>query len=796
MDKILPFFWLCGEDKQTVAEAVRKVHSYGIDAFIVESRVHGDFGGESWFEEMDTVLKTAAEENMRVWLLDDKQYPTGRANGKLEALYPEKNSWRIRLERTDVCGELKNAKIILRAELEAGEKIMGAYLARRGGEPTQIDGEGVTDVSASVEGRMLYLDVPKGEYTVYTVVKTLKNSHIPYCIDMLSAESVRVLIDEVYEKHYARYAEYFGNTFAGFFSDEPCFENGNYGFTPAAGFYENSVGRFGVAYPWSDELSVLAGLSEKDLLALWLDTGARTAEIRVAYMNAVTKLYARNFTGQLSTWCHAHGVRYMGHIVEDMGAHVHIGSSAGHYFRSMSGADLSGIDVVLHQIKPFEGRYRHYAPIAGGYADPEFFDYTLAKLAYSDARHDKNKAGNSCCEIFGAYGWGESTDEMLYLANHMLVRGINHFIPHAFFHSFGFKDCPPHFLVGDGVPLNPSRKKLFEYMTKMCRLLSDGDSEAHTAVWYNAEAEWSGAEHTSVDSVAKMLTERQIDFCFADTDTLAKAEILENGFEIAGRFYDKLIVPACKELPSYASETLSRFEKFAVYSDGSTYEGAPVHGLRVYRYTKHGERYEMLFNESTDAVTYANGGGFKYALDLLNGTYRQAGGSVAIASGEALLLRNSAEGLRCTDGLEACGSISCFDVEIKSFDRRGDGFKPYRQAVGTDFDINARGELPSFSGWVRYSFDVDFGACDGLKIKYGADSCEISFGGECFVGVGGTVICIPENKNSGVVRVSVSLLNSMSYGKYDIFSTFDAIRPCMLTEVTRVKLLAKAGEQY
>lgn len=794
MEKILPFFWLRGEDKQTVAEAVRKMHSYGIDAFIVESRIHSDFGGDSWFEEMDTVIKTAAEENMRVWLLDDSQYPTGRANGKLKEIYPQKNSWRIRLERTDVCGELKNAKIILRADPDAGEKILGAYLVRRENDPTHIDADGVTDVSCNVEGRILYLDVPKGEYTVYAIVKTPLNSHIPYYVDMLSAESVRVLIDEVYEKHYARYSEYFGNTFAGFFSDEPCFENGNYGFTPAAGFYENSVGRFGVAYPWSDEIAALAGLSTVDLLALWLYTGRSTSEIRIAYMNVITKLYARNFTSQLSEWCHAHGVRYMGHIVEDMGAHMRIGSSAGHYFRSMSGADLSGIDVVLHQIKPFEGKYMHYAPIAGGYADPEFFDYTLAKLAYSDARHDKHKAGNSCCEIFGAYGWGESTEEMLYLTNHMLVRGINHFVPHAFFHSFGFKDCPPHFVVGDSVPLNLTQKKLFKYMDKMCCLLTDGDSDAHTAVWYNAEAEWGGTEHTSIDSIAKMLTERQIDFCFADTDTLAKAMISENGFEIAGHFYDRLIIPACDKLPLHVSEVLSRFERFAEYSDGNTDGTLPIHGLRVYRYTKNGEQYEMLFNESTEAVTYSNSGKFKYALDYLNSTYSVIGETVTVASGEALLLRNINDGLRCIDGYKACGGVSRFDVEIKSFDERKSDFQPYRQSVGTDFDINARGELPHFSGWIRYSFDVDFSACDGLKIEYSADSCEISIGDEHFVGVSGTVICIPENRKSGIVRVSVSLLNSMSYGKYDLFSTFDAIRPCMLTGVTLINSLTKAGE--
>ena len=42
---------------------------------------------------------------------------------------------------------------------------------------------------------------------------------------MIDPESVDVLIEAVYEPHYQRYKEHFGKTFAGFFSDEPCFGN-------------------------------------------------------------------------------------------------------------------------------------------------------------------------------------------------------------------------------------------------------------------------------------------------------------------------------------------------------------------------------------------------------------------------------------------------------------------------------------------------------------------------------------------------------------------------------------------
>ena len=35
-------------------------------------------------------------------------------------------------------------------------------------------------------------------------------------------------------------------------------------------------------------------------------------------------------------------------------------------------------------------------------------------------------------EVFGAFGWHEGLREMKWIADHMLVRGINWFTPHAF----------------------------------------------------------------------------------------------------------------------------------------------------------------------------------------------------------------------------------------------------------------------------------------------------------------------------------------------------------------------------
>lgn len=101
--------------------------------------------------------------------------------------------------------------------------------------------------------------------------------------------------------------------------------------------------------------------------------GDKTHEIRVAYMDAVTRLYQEAFCMQLGEWCRAHGVEYIGHIIEDMNAHARLGCSDGHYFRALDGQDMAGIDIVLHQVMPGFAHYETAASLFGGKVDPALF---------------------------------------------------------------------------------------------------------------------------------------------------------------------------------------------------------------------------------------------------------------------------------------------------------------------------------------------------------------------------------------------------------------------------------------
>lgn len=92
-------------------------------------------------------------------------------------------------------------------------------LASKVGEEGK-DGETV-DLTAQVKDGMLTWDVPEGYWKIYVIYLTRDAKGRNDYINFLDKASCRLLIDAVYEPHFARYEKYFGNVIAGFFSDEP-----------------------------------------------------------------------------------------------------------------------------------------------------------------------------------------------------------------------------------------------------------------------------------------------------------------------------------------------------------------------------------------------------------------------------------------------------------------------------------------------------------------------------------------------------------------------------------------------
>lgn len=188
---------------------------------------------------------------------------------------------------------------------------------------------------------------------------------------------------------------------------------------------------------------------------------------------------------------------------------------------------MAGIDVVLQQIRPGLDDCKFHS-VGGnlGYHG-ELYHYALAKLAASLAHMDSKKKGRALCEVFGAYGWAEGLKLMKWLLDHMLVNGINYFVPHAFsMKDFPDPDCPPHFYARGMNPQFPYFKNLMEYCNRVSHLISNGVHIPAVAVVYPAEQEWAG-EYLPVEAIGKQLLRNQIDYEILPTDVLLTMTVVE-----------------------------------------------------------------------------------------------------------------------------------------------------------------------------------------------------------------------------------------------------------------------------
>lgn len=548
---ILPFFWQHGEEESVLREEIARIQESSIGAFCVESRPHPDFCGPRWWHDMDIIMDEARKRSMRVWVLDDRAFPTGSANHWIRDKYPELARIFLAERHMDVVGPQPGASILLSRWLKEGDRIVAVLACRRVDYAGAVDGNPV-DLSARIAGDLLHWDIPAGYWRIFFIVETVHDGGWKDFINPLDPKSCRVLIDAVYETHYQRYGADFGKTFAGFFSDEPFMGN-------STGYYDCSIGRKRMVLPWRRDLLPLldAQFGAPSLLALpglWHDIGARTWSVRYAFMELVTRLYGESFCNQLGAWCEKHGVEYIGHIVEDNGAHARLGMSAGHFFRSMWGQHMSGLDVVLWQLRPGFDRHRFIS--AGEFGDGEFYHYELGKLGASLGHIDPKKKGRTICEVYGAYGWAEGVRLMKWITDHMLVRGVNWFVPHAFSpREFPDPDCPPHFFARGHNPQFRYFRVLMEYANRICHLLNGGRHVASAAVLYHAEMEWSG-DYMPVKQPMRVLMQAQFDADIVPADVLCDASVAEGKLEIAAESYPCLIVPWSQRLPRRVLEAV------------------------------------------------------------------------------------------------------------------------------------------------------------------------------------------------------------------------------------------------
>lgn len=567
---VLPFFWQHGEDHETLKAEIDAMRRAGATEFCVESRTHEEFCKDAWWEDFRFMLDYARSLGMRVWLLDDKRFPTGYANGYLETR-PHLRRKILRLEYRDLTGPTVQTKIApVPIKPHKDEAFVSITAWKRGKKDYRtVQGKPVDLTDKIGDDGLIDWDVPQGTWRIYYVIRSGDLPLREDYIDMLSPESCKAQLHAVYEPHYERFKEYFGNTFRGFFSDEPSFQT-------SVDDYFDTVGKEGSIFPWRDDLPQLIGEEIGQsantvrlyLASLWHTLPSVAPAVRAGYMDRITFLYRENFSKMLGDWCRERKVLYIGHIIEDDNAHQRLGFGGGHFFRALEGQSMAGTDIVLNQMVPRNPDVDHTAPLAGKTVgrDPTFFHYAMAKLTASLSHVHPHMENRAMAEVFGAFGWAEGVGYMKYLADHFLASGVNHFVPHAYTPKYPDLDCPPHFYCQGMNPQEEAFGMLVRYMQKISRITAESVHKADVAVFYNAEAEWTGGKFTLFQETCRRLTRDQLDFDILPEDILYTACVENGRLCVNQETYGALIVPYSQILPTKILEAFARLQE----------EGLPV----------------------------------------------------------------------------------------------------------------------------------------------------------------------------------------------------------------------------
>lgn len=524
--------------------------------------------GKRWFELVRFAVEEAARHGMVVHLYDEGMYPSGSAHGQVVERHPEFLARGLEMRRIEPSEELKPS---------TQEKCLAILLE---GQTEAIPVASTSQMPRSEPYWAFVLTLSGG--TIRGVYEGEDNGQpdAPPAADLLNPAAVRRFIQCTHERYYRELKEHFGATIQAFFTDEP-----------------SIMGRGAKRglKPWTDGLEeAFRQKKGYDLIpllsALWRDIGPRTERIRRDYEDIVAQRLNESFYRQLSDWCAAHKIALTGHPAgsDDIGPL--------RYFQ------WPGQDLVWRYVEPEKP-----SALEGAHS-------TVGKCSSSAARHQSARRNGN--EVYGAYGWKLTLDEMKGLADWLMVRGVNLLWPHAFYYSI--RDFRAHERPPDLGRYNLWWKHyhiLANYTKRLCWLLTDAEHVCDIAIL---------AHHNHLPwEPAKVLFQHQWDFNYLEDGLLTEAALERGRLRIGEASYSVLVRMDNHTLPEPAEEVLERFVqsggrivRFDPTEDGTRFlrplkesllpdvNLEPAHpDLRYIHVRKEGWEFYYLANEGGNPIT-------------------------------------------------------------------------------------------------------------------------------------------------------------------------------------------------
>jgi hypothetical protein len=512
-----PLFWLHGdESKERLEMYVGKVAEGGNGCFTAESRPHNDWLGPNWYRDLGICLDAAKKNNLKMWIFDEKWWPSQGIGGKVPAKYAAK---KLAAAAVDVDGPREFA-----ADGYGGER----YIATVAGRVTadgKVDGASLLDLKGRISGGKLRWNIPSGKWRVMKFTHKQapglgQHGGKQLSVDGASKDCVEWFLKTVYQPHYDRYKADFGKTIPGFFYDEPE-TRGDWGTE-----LNRTLAEWGV--DWKK-----AYVAYKFELA-----GEEQVAARFQYLDALADTWGRTMYGATTEWCHRRGVLSIGHFMEHGNLYVHPDFCAGDMMRLMRYSDMGALDAVFKQFV-WGKREPRDGPI-----------WQTPKLASSITHTAGKRDDLTMVEIFGARGQDLTYPEMKWWTDHMHVSGVNFHIPHSFNPRAPYdRDCPPYFYHGGYEPRWPLYRVYADYTSRLSLMLSGGRHVCPVALLFNGNIRQVG-KAIPPEPLTDTLQDMVSDCDWLPFDIFEnEARLFGNEVCLHSERYQVLVVPPVEAIP-------------------------------------------------------------------------------------------------------------------------------------------------------------------------------------------------------------------------------------------------------
>lgn len=513
---ILPY-----DELEWQMEQMKEQHIY---EFFIHARkgLLVEYLSEEWLSRIAFVIEVAKRLNMKIWLYDEDNFPSGYAGGKVIADNP------------DFCG--KNLKVL----------VVKSY-----DEFLKVKDKNIISAFSKIENRYIKLNINEIECSfsnfdeIYLFIQEYTLWHPAYSdsyyIDVLNEKACESFIKHTHKVYEERFGEYFGTIIKGFFSDE-------------AGFYNNLK-----LIPWSntedsdtivwtdsfiDYFIKRNGYDITDLLP-WLFYNLENSHIyRRDFYETTCDMYLENFLMPQRNFCEERGMYFVGHLhMEDYLSYHVVGH--GNFTRALNGLSYAGTDRIDQN------------------------NEKINEKVVSSFGHQYNKP-RVLSETYALTSWALDFTEMRRIANYQYVRGVNMIVQHAFYASIREErkwECPPSQFYQN--PYWKHYSHFSDYIARLSYALTCGEHVAELAIYYpiaNAQCrqtpfDWQCSEDHDIflQNIANSLLEAQYDFDFINDEAFVNIE--NNLLKVNNENYKAIIIPDVEYMPY---KTLSKLYELCI----------------------------------------------------------------------------------------------------------------------------------------------------------------------------------------------------------------------------------------